>query len=476
MAFSESHAIDFPSLIRTNNTLPGDQFHNLPLHKESFGKDFKWGVSAAAFQIEGAHDADDKGLSIWDVFSSQKGKIKGNHHARNACDFYNLYKTDINLIRSLNIPNFRCSLSWPRLMPTGKQPVSQAGVDYYNRVIDFLLECGIIPWITLYHWDLPYALELQGGWTNRDIVSWFEDYTAVCIRNFGDRVGNWMVMNEPSVFTGAGYFLGVHAPGKRGLSNYLKAVHHATLATAAAGRVLRDMAPGANIGTTLSCTHIEPLSLRKRDQAAAKRVDALLNRTFIEPLLGLGYPQSDVPVLGKLDRYRMANDDRDMVFDFDFIGLQCYTREIVKASLLTPYIHAALVKAERRNVPCTEMKWEVYPPSLYHILKKFGAYEKIRKIIVTENGAAFPDKVELGNVMDGQRTKYIKDHLAQVLKAKSEGVKAGGYFVWSLTDNFEWAEGYHPRFGLIYVDYDTQERIIKQSGLWLRDFLNGQPS
>ncbi len=315
--------------------MPEDQSVHLPLHKELFGNHFKWGVSTAAFQIEGAYDADDKGLSIWDVFTAQKGRVKGNQHARNACDFYNLYQTDINLVRSLHIPNFRFSLSWARLMPTGRQAISQAGIDYYNRVIDYLLECGISPWVTLYHWDLPHALELLGGWTNRDIISWLEDYAAVCARHFGDRVQNWMVLNEPSVFTGAGYFLGVHAPGKRGLSNFLRAVHHATLATAAAGRVLRSHVPGANIGTTFSCTHIEPLSIRRRDQAAANRVDALLNRTFIEPLLGMGYPQADVPVLQKLDRYRLAHDDRDIVFDFDFIGLQCYTREIVKASVFT---------------------------------------------------------------------------------------------------------------------------------------------
>lgn len=455
--------------------MPEDQLHSLLLNKESFGKDFKWGVSTAAFQIEGSPDADGKGPSIWDVFTSQQYKIKNRHQPGNACDFYNLYKSDIHLIRSLNIPNFRFSLSWPRLIPTGTGKVNQAGIDYYNRVIDHLLECGIDPWVTLYHWDLPQALELKGGWTNRAIVSWFEAYTEVCARNFGDRVKNWMVMNEPSVFTGAGYFLGVHAPGKSGLTNFLKAVHHATLGTAAAGRVLRSILPKANIGTTFSCTHIEPLSTSTRDQAAAKRVDALLNRSFIEPILGLGYPQSDVPVLKKLDRYRLSNDDRDMAFDFDFIGLQCYTREIVKASLFTPYIHAALVKAEKRNVDCTDMKWEVYPPSIYHILKKFDAYENIPKIIITENGAAFPDKVVEGKVMDLQRTKYIRDHLEQVLIAKKEGVKVDGYFVWSLTDNFEWAEGYHPRFGLIYVDYDTQERIIKQSGLWLRDFLGDLP-
>lgn len=441
------------------------------MNRASFGQSFKWGVSTAAFQIEGAHNTDGKGLSIWDVFSAQKGKIKSRHNAFDACNFYHLYRSDIELIRSLNIPNFRFSLSWPRLIPAGSGKTNQVGIDYYNRMIDYLLDSGIEPWVTLYHWDLPHQLELRGGWTNRDIIAWFEDYTELCAHNFGDRVKNWMVMNEPSVFTGAGYFLGVHAPGKKGLNNYLKAVHHATMATAAAGRILRDLLPDANIGTTFSCTHIEPLSQSERDIKAANRVDALLNRTFIEPLIGLGYPQTDVPILKKLDQYRLPDDDRNMVFDFDFIGLQCYTREIVRASLFTPYIQAALVKAERRKVMYTDMKWEVYPPSIYQILKKFNAYPQLRKLMITENGAAFPDTVINGQVNDVDRTGYIRSHLEQVLKAKNEGVNVDGYFVWSLTDNFEWAEGYHPRFGLIHVDYATQERIIKQSGLWYRDFL-----
>jgi beta-glucosidase len=448
-----------------------DRLHNQGLTRAQFGENFKWGVSTAAFQIEGAHDADGKGLSIWDVFTSRKGKIKDDHHAMTACDFYTSYKNDIRLIRELNIPNFRFSLSWPRLMPNGMNPVNQAGIDHYNRVIDFLLECGIDPWVTLYHWDLPHALELKGGWTNRDSVSWFADYAGVCARSFGDRVSNWMVMNEPSVFTGAGYFLGIHAPGKRGIANYLKAVHHVTLATAAGGRIVRSELPGAAIGTTFSCTHIEPASSKEKDIAAAKRVDTLLNRTFIEPILGMGYPQADLPVLKRLDGYMLPEDEKNMAFDFDFTGLQCYTREVVRSSFLTPYVGAALVPAEKRKVPFTAMKWEVYPPALYHILKKFDAYKGIRKLLITENGAAFPDTVTDGQVNDVERTKYIQDSLQQLLKAKNEGVNVDGYFVWSLTDNFEWAEGYHARFGLIHVDFDTQKRIIKESGLWYRDFL-----
>jgi beta-glucosidase len=445
---------------------------NALLNKEQFGEDFLWGVSTAAFQIEGAHDADGKGASIWDVFTSQKGKIKNGHHALSACDFYTHYKNDIALIRELNIPNFRFSISWPRIMPNGSHPVNQSGIDYYNKIIDFLLECNIEPWVTLYHWDLPHALEEKGGWTNRESVTWFSEYTEVCVHYFGDRVKNWMVINEPSVFTGAGYFLGIHAPGRKGLTNYLKAMHHVTLSTAAGAKIIRNRLPEANIGTTFSCTHIEPETDKPKDIEAAKRVDTLLNRTFIEPILGLGYPKEDLAVLKKLKSYILEDDVNNMSFDFDFIGLQCYTREVVRASLLIPYIGAELVSAEKRNVIATEMGWEVYPPALYHIIKRFNAYENIKKIIITENGAAFPDVVKNGKVYDIKRTHYIQDHLEQLLKAKKDGYNVDGYFVWSLTDNFEWAEGYNARFGLIHIDFDTQKRTIKQSGMWFRDFLS----
>jgi len=442
------------------------------LHKNQFGEDFLWGVATAAFQIEGAHDADGKGSSIWDVFTSQKGKIKNGHHALTACDFYNSYQNDIGLIRELNIPNFRFSISWTRIMPTGVHPINQAGIDYYNKIIDALLEQGIEPWITLYHWDLPHDLEVKGGWTNRESVAWFSEYAAICAQHFGDRVKNWMVINEPSVFTGAGYFLGIHAPGKKGITNYLKAMHHVTLATAAVAKILREKVSGANIGTTFSCTHIEPATQSTKDVEAAKRVDTLLNRTFIEPILGLGYPQKDLPVLKKLNNYILDDDLNNLAFDFDFIGLQCYTREIVKAAMLIPYIGAELISAEKRNVISTEMGWEVYPPAMYHVLQKFNAYKGIKKIIITENGAAFADIVTNGKVFDIKRTHYIQDHLEQILKAKNDGLQVDGYFVWSLTDNFEWAEGYNARFGLVHIDFETQKRTIKNSGLWLKDFLS----
>lgn len=441
------------------------------LNKQLFGDDFIWGVSTAAFQVEGACDADGAGESIWDAFTARKGKILNGDHAKTACDFYNNYQRDIDLVKELNIPNYRFSISWTRILPNGTGEVNQAGIDYYNRVIDYCFEVGIEPWVTVYHWDLPQSLELKGGWTNREIVGWFEAYTEICAKAFGDRVKHWMVMNEPAVFTGAGYFFGIHAPGRTGLKNFLPAAHHVVLSIAAGAKVLRRLLPDVQIGTTFSCSHIDPYSDKPRDVNAAIRVDAFVNRLFIEPLLGMGYPIADVAVLKEIEKYILPGDEDHMHFDFDFIGIQNYTREIVKYSFFTPYINARLIKAENRKVPLTNMKWEVYPASIYEVIKKFNGYKQIKKLYITENGAAFTDTVTDGKVEDPKRLGYIQHNLQQVLKAKSEGYKAGGYFVWTLTDNFEWAEGYHPRFGLIYVDFSTQQRIIKASGRWYRDFL-----
>ncbi|MCD0488305.1 beta-glucosidase [Pedobacter sp. MC2016-14] len=443
------------------------------LKRDLFGKNFYWGITTAAFQVEGSCDTDGKGASIWDEFTKKKGAIKDAQHANTACDFYNTYEKDIELIKQLGIPNFRFSISWTRIMPSGTGAVNQQGIDFYNRVIDLCLQNNIEPWVTLYHWDLPHELELKGGWTNRTIVSWFSDYTKVCAQHFGDRVKNWIVMNEPMVFTGAGYFLGIHAPGRKGLKNFLPAIHHAVLCMAEGGRVLRRMVPLAQIGTTFSCAHVEPFSNKPRDVAAAARADALFNRLFIEPVLGLGYPSKTVSILKKISKYQRPGDEGKMRFDFDFIGLQNYTREVVKYSLFTPYLHARLIKAEDRNVPITTMRWEVYPPAIYHILKKFNAYPEIRNIYITENGAAFPDAIsENGEIHDKERLEYLQETVGHVLKAKNEGVNVNGYFIWTLTDNFEWAEGYHPRFGIIHVDFETQKRTIKASGKWYSNFLN----
>jgi beta-glucosidase len=452
------------NLMDTNNL-------DTPLTKQLFGDDFVWGVSTAALQTEGSCDADGKGPSIWDKFVKKKGKILNGDLPTIACDHYNRYEQDIDLIKQLNIPNFRFSIAWSRILPTGTGAINQAGIDHYNRVIDYCLKQNIEPWITLYHWDLPQALEDKGGWTNRAVVSWFSQFVTICVENFGDRVKNWIVMNEPAAFTGAGYFLGIHAPGKIGLRNFLPAIHHAVLSMVAGARIVRKLVPGAHIGSTFSCSYIEPHADTPRHINAAKRADALINRLFIEPILGLGYPTNEVTALKGIYKYHQPGDENDISFDFDFIGVQNYTREIVKYSFFTPYIGASLVKAEKRGVELTAMKWEVYPLAIYEMIKRFNAYPQIKKIIITENGAAFSDTIVNGEVDDQKRVNYLQTHLQQVLRAKQEGYNVEGYFVWTLTDNFEWAEGYHPRFGLVYVDFETQQRIIKSSGYWFANLL-----
>lgn len=444
------------------------------INRAAFGDDFNWGVSTAAYQIEGAHDTDGKGASIWDEFTKKRKKILGSHHGDEACDFYNRYPEDIRLLENLHIPNYRFSISWSRIFPEGTGPVNHAGVDYYNRLIDACLSHGIQPWITLYHWDLPIALEKKGGWTNREILGWFGSYVSFCIKEFGDRVKRWMILNEPIVFTGAGYFLGIHAPGKKGLTNFLSATHHAALCQAEGGRISKSLRPDLLIGTTFSYSHLEPFRQNERDYLAVRKTDALLNRLFIEPLLGLGYPIQDLKILQSLERFYKDGDTAKLSFDMDFVGLQNYTREFVKHAPLMPFIKAKIIKAEKRGVETTQMGWEIYPRAIYHALTRWSLYKNLKEIIVTENGAAFEDQFIKGNVQDEKRLSYIKDHISQVLAAKQAGVPVNGYFVWTLMDNFEWAEGYYPKFGLVHVNFETQERIIKASGKWYASFLESK--
>jgi beta-glucosidase len=441
------------------------------IKRADFGEGFTWGVSASALQTEGAHNEDGKGPSIWDEFAQQKKKIANNDTPETACNFYHNYKEDIALLKQLNVPNYRFSISWPRVLPEGTGKINQKGIDFYHKVIDTCIEAGIEPWVTLYHWDLPAALQQQGGWTNRNIIAWFEEYVKVCINAYKGKVKYWMVLNEPMVFIGAGYFLGVHAPGKKGLSNFLPAIHHAVMCMAAGGRIIRQLQPEAQIGTTFSCSYVSPYTDSKRDKDAAKRIDALLNRMFIEPTLGLGYPMETIPFLKRINKYVKPGDEEKMVFDFDFIGIQNYTREVVSYTFYIPYLQARLVPADKRKVFRTAMNWEVYPEAIYEMIKKFAHYKKVKKVIVTENGASFPDSIEENAVNDTERINFLASYLEQVARAKEEGHKIEGYFVWSLTDNFEWAEGYHQRFGLIYIDFKTQQRIVKRSGNWYRDFL-----
>jgi beta-glucosidase len=459
------------------------------MNKYEFGNDFIWGVATAAYQIEGAWNEDGKGESIWDRFTHTKSKnpfkerIYQNQNGDVACDHYHRYKEDLNLMKELSIPNYRFSLSWTRIFPDGKlTSKNQKGIDFYHRLIDACLERNITPNVTIYHWDLPQALEDEGGWTNRDTYLKFLDYVDFVTKEYKDKVPRWFILNEPFVFTVLGYFLGIHAPGRIGFANFYPAIHHVTLAQGDGGKVAKRNCQNAEIGTTFSCSYIEPVSKDgfwgSLNQGAAIRFDALLNSLFIEPMLGMGYPVDRLPSLKALEKYYKDGDEERMKFDADFIGIQNYTREVVQWSPFMPVIWGSIIEAKKRCEKTTEMGWEIYPEGIYHMLKKYASYPKVKKIYITENGAAFPDQVveEDGKkrIHDVDRINFLKSYLEQVLRAKKEGIPIYGYFIWSFMDNFEWAEGYRPRFGIIYVDYQTQNRYVKDSGYWYRDFLQGK--
>jgi beta-glucosidase len=445
--------------------------NSIPFSKKDFGDDFVWGIASSAVQTEGAANIDGKGLSIWDEFATKKKKIINNATPAEACDFYHNYRKDIELIKELGISNFRLSIAWSRILPDGIGAVNEKGLQFYHDVIDYCIELGIEPWITLYHWDLPLALERKGGWTNREIINWFQEYVEVCVNEYKDKVKHWMVLNEPLGFTGAGYYLGIHAPGRKGFRNFLKAMHHAVLCQAIGLKTIKKLQPESEVGTTFSCSYVTPNSTSEKDKKAAIKIDAMLNRTFIEPSLGLGYPFDTLPFLKRIKKYMLPGDDELMKADFDFIGVQIYTREVVRHCFYIPFLNAKLVPADKRKVYHTLMDWEVFPESVYEMIKKYNKYEGIKKIIITENGASFPDEVIDNKVDDKDRKHFLQLYLEQLLKAKQEGCRVSGYFVWSLTDNFEWAEGYRQRFGMVYVDFKTQQRIIKESGKWYKEFL-----
>ncbi len=456
---------------RTGTTIESETTNKQEIKASQFGKDFIWGTATASYQIEGAWNTDGKGESIWDHFTHHTRRVKNRDTGDVACDFYHRYESDIELMHRMNIPASRFSISWPRLLPDGTGTVNTKGVDFYNRVIDRCLKENIEPWVTCYHWDLPQKLQEKGGWASRDILGWFEEYVALCARQFGDRVKNWMVFNEPVSFVHGGYLAGVGAPGKIGFRHFYPAVHYTTLCQGVGGRVLKEMVQDGHIGTTYSCMPIYPLTDSPGNMDTVKRYDALLNRIFIEPTLGMGYPVEALPALKKLEKYFKPEDENNIRHDFDFIGLQNYTRLVIKPLFFIPVVRGIPVKPGKFGNDVTQMNWEVYPEGIYAIIRQFAQYKQIKKFYITENGAAFNDEVVNGHVNDTKRIQYLKEYMAQVLRAKNEGINIGGYFVWSFMDNFEWAEGYRPRFGLVHVDYNTQKRTIKDSGNWFSEFL-----
>ena len=443
------------------------------INAAAFGSGFQWGVAIAAIQNEGAYAEDGRGLSIWDTFSRRSGTIKGGGKPNEACDFYHRFKDDLVLVKALGFTVFRFSISWSRILPEGIGRVNKEGIAFYHRLIDECLQLGLVPYVTLYHWDLPQDLQKNGGWASHQMGKWFSRFVTVCADEFGGKVKNWIILNEPMGFTSLGYMLGMHAPGKTGLRNFLPAVHNAALCQAEGGRIVRSLVSKANIGTSFSCSEVHPYTQREEDILAAKRADALLNRLFIEPVLGRGYPQEEnFPLLDKLHLHNKAwKYTERMKFNFDFIGVQNYFPITVKYNALIPYLHASEVKAVTRKVPHTAMGWEINADSFYRMIKRFWLYGGVKEIIITEGGAAFKDTVIKGVVNDTERIDYFRQYIAAVLKAKKEGVNVNGYLAWTLTDNFEWSEGYTAQFGLVHIDFKTQLRTIKNSGYWFRDFL-----
>ncbi|KZS39089.1 hypothetical protein AWE51_11055 [Aquimarina aggregata] len=429
-------------------------------------EELTWGVTLAAAQTEGAYNKDGKGLSIWDTFTEKKYKIKDRSNAKIATDFYHRYKEDIDIAVAIGLRIFRFSIAWSRILPDGVGEINAKGVDFYNKVIDYCLEKGIEPWITTYHWDLPQKLQDKGGWVNRDIVEAYKKYVTILRDHFSDRVKNWIIINEGIVCIGGGYFLGVHAPGKRGIRNFSAATHHLLLAQATGFKVLKQV-DNLCVGTAVSCTKIEPFSKSKKDVRAAKRIDALMNRLFIEPHLGMGYPESDLPLVKRIQKYVKDGDMDQMKTDFDFWGIQTYTREVIRAAWYIPYLGAMQVKPKNRNVATSIMGWETYTKGISYFLKRFANYDRNKSLWLTECGMALAK-----NEDEEKRIEYYTEIIDEMKLALNDNVNLKGILLWTLVDNFEWAEGYVPKFGIVSLNHKTLERKLKKTAIWLTTYLS----
>jgi len=443
--------------------------------RSDFGAGFRWGVASAAYQIEGAWDADGKGPSIWDTFSHRRRwpvpTVRAGENGDVACDFYHRYAEDVHLAAGLGFDVKRFSVSWPRVLPAGTGAVNAKGLDFYSRVVDACLENGLEPWVTLYHWDLPQALQDRGGWANRDVLGWFGEYVGVIASHLGDRVKRWMVFNEPLSFCAGGYLIGIGAPGIVSRRRFLASVHHVNLCQAVGASVLRDRVAGAVVGTTHVTLPILATGTSPRHLRAQRTLDAALNRVYVEPNLGLGYPVADCSFLRPVERFFRAGDEAAVRVDFDFVGAQYYTR-VWAPPLPVPWLGTLPYPGRNhRRYEINALGQTMQPDGLHESLVRLHAYGRFPSIVVTENGTAVPDTLEGERVYDLRRIGYFRRHLAEVLRARRDGVPVDGYFVWSLLDNFEWAEGYAARFGIVYTDYPTQRRIVKDSGLWFRGLL-----
>jgi beta-glucosidase len=439
-----------------------------------FPGDFAWGVATASYQIEGAVNEDGRAASIWDTFSHTPGTIENGDTGDDACDHYHRYLEDVELIARLGVGWYRFSVAWPRLQPNGRGALNEAGLDFYSRLIDALLERSVEPWVTLYHWDLPQVLEDAGGWPARDTAERFAEYAAAVHGRLSDRVKVWTTLNEPWCSAFLGYGSGRHAPGIRDPAAALRAAHHLLLGHGLAVEAMRAQAgPENRFGITLNLYPVTPAGGGPGDLDAARRIDGLANRLFLDPLFLGSYPEDVVrDVAPVTDMGHVWEGDLDRIATpVDLLGVNYYTRRVVRGSpgndLPSPWPGGAGVDFVTIGLPRTQMGWEIDPDGLYEILLRVHSQYRPPAIYVTENGAAFEDLPDgRGAVRDPKRVAYLDGHLRSVHRAIADGVPLRGYFAWSLMDNFEWSLGYSRRFGLIYVDYATQQRTSKDSARW----------
>lgn len=440
------------------------------MKKTKFPAGFAWGTATASYQVEGAWDEDGKGESIWDRFVHTSGRIANDDTGDVACDQYHRYKEDVAIMKELGLNAYRFSISWPRVIPDGKGAVNQKGLDYYSRLVDELLANGIQPYPTLYHWDLPQALEDAGGWSNREIVPQFAEYARVVVDALGDRVKQWMVFNEPWVFTYLGYLYGVHAPGVRDSDRGVKASHIVNLAQAAALKSMRATGKAGKIGTAFSMAAPYAASDDPADVAASERHHAWNNVWFLDPLVKGTYPQAYMEQEKMLRKMDVREGDMEACRgELDFIGINLYQRAIVGANENDRNLG---IRQERGPGPTTAFGWEVWPAALYRMIKRIDADYGHPVIYITENGCSYPQGPGPdGKVHDPERIEFYNGFVGQMARAIDEGCDVRGYFGWSLIDNFEWAEGYRQRFGIVHVDFETQKRTVKDSGYWWRDLI-----
>ncbi len=431
-----------------------------------FPKDFVWGVATSAYQIEGASREDGRGESIWDRFCLRPGAVHHGDTGDRACDHYHHLEADLDLIAALGIPAYRFSISWPRVQPQGKGAWNEAGFAFYERLISGLQQRGIAAHLTLNHWDLPQALQDQGGWANRETLQHFVAYAVEVARRFGGRLASLVTHNEPWVIAILGHEIGRFAPGEHSRALGIQVAHHLLVSHGMAVRAMRAAGCTTPMGIVLNQSPVHAATDSAADRAQAHLEDGLLVRWYMDPLLIGRYPEDVVLHLGA-DAPRIENGDLEMIAQpLDFLGVNYYTRAITQAGERRYELSA--------DRPVTHMGWEVYPDGLLELLRRLRADYPLPPVYITENGAAFQDRLDGDRVIDDDRIAFLRTHISALADARDAGVDIRGYFAWSLLDNFEWADGYDKRFGIVYVDYATQRRILKDSALWYRDFLSSR--